>query len=342
MRRSARKWRNRVFVSLLVIVLSVAIAGCSSNNKSQKTTKELTKVNLRLSWLVKGEYAPLFVAQQKGYFKDEGLDVNIEEGSEKAIPTQLLVTGQDQFAYITANDYVLARDKGMKLTMVADFLQKSPQIVMARPGTKLDSPADMAGKSMVDTAGGTLGQILGPFLKANGVDPKSVKLVITDQGAKYNAFLKGDVDFLSAYATNDLPLLTAQTGNKFPTISIADFGFNILAHGLVASQDYVAKNPNVVKGMIRAIQKGVDFTVKNPEEAADLIQGLFPEKLKKDVTRLQVAQTIKLFHTDATKDKPYGWQAAEDWDRTIKILKDNGFLKNPENASNYYTNDYIK
>lgn len=352
-----------VLLTLVVTVVFTLVAGCAPKPAAEGITEEVTaeetkeieeatpeeapspelaKVNLRLSWLVKGEYAPLFVALNKGYFEEEGIEMNIIEGSEKATPTQLLISGEDQFAYIAADDVIRARAAGMPVVMVANILRKTPQIVMALPETKMDNPQDMAGKKLVDTAGGTLTLILKAFLQANGVDPASVEVVIADWGAKNTLFLEGDVDMMSAYGTNDLPTLQIETGLDFNYFSVADYGFNMLAHGLVVSEEYLKNNPDVIRGVIKAVQRGVEFTIDNPEEAADISTSLYPENLKQDITRLQVEQTIKHFYSENTEGKPIGWQSEEDWERTVTIIYENGGVDSREEATKYFTNELIE
>ena len=186
--------------------------------------KELTPINLRLSWKYKGEYAHLFAARELGYFAEEGLDVNILEGSDKASPIQLLVSGDDQFAYLDPTKTIPAIHQGMDLLIVGTFLQKMPVGVATLSDVKNDGPQDMIGKKIVDTAGSTGTIIMEPFLKLNGIDPSKVELVIADSGAKTSMFLGRQVDMMSGYITNDFPVLEVTQGVKLNTWLFADYG----------------------------------------------------------------------------------------------------------------------
>ncbi len=331
-------------IGMVLLMATGASTFCFANGSSDDSTageNGLTPVNLRLSWLIKGEYAHLFVAQELGYFAEEGIDITILEGSEKATPAQLLVSGDDQFSYLAADDAIVARSKGMKIKMTSCYLQKLPQVVMALPEVKLETPADMAGKTIVDTAGGSMQMILDAFLSYNGVDTDSVNLIIADWGAKTAAFLNGNVEMMAGYSTNDLATLEAKTGKDFNYFFIGDFGFNMMAHGLVASDKYIEENPEIVAAVNRAVRRGAEYTVAHPEEAADLMYSLFPDKLNKEITRNQVARTIELFSTEETEGKPYGWISEDSLERTIAIMYDNGALDSREPVGEYYTNAFI-
>ncbi len=338
--RGKRFWKTAMVVLMVLSVSALCFAGGAAETVEEEGG--LTPINLRLSWLVKGEYSHLFVAQEKGYFEEEGIDINILEGSEKATPIQLLISGDDQFSYLAADDMIVARTKGMDVKMTSCILQKLPQVVMAMPDVKLDGPADMAGKKVVETAGGSLPVVLDAFLSYNGVDPDSVELVIADWGAKTAAFLNGDVEMMGGYATNDLATMEAKMGMEFNYFFLGDYGFNMMAHGIVASTEYIEENPEIVAAVNRAVRRGAEYTVAHPVEAADIMSALFPDSLVKEITRKQVERTIELFTTPETEGKPLGWISEDSLEQTISILYDNGAIDSREPVGNYYTNEFIE
>lgn len=304
--------------------------------------KELTKINLRLSWKYKGEYAHLFAAREMGYFAEEGLDVNILEGSDKASPIQLLVQGEDQFAYLDPTKTIPAIHQGMDLLIVGTFLQKMPVGIATKATIKNDGPQDMVGKKVVDTAGSTGSLIMEPFLKLNNIDPASVELVIADGGAKTSMFLGDQVEMMSGYITNDFPVLEVTQGVKLNKWLFADYGYNMLMHGILGSREYIEKNPEVTAGLVRAIQRGSKWAYENPEEAAKMMHELFPDILPEELTVAQWNEATKLFFTDNSKGQPYGWQSEADWEDTINKLYETGVIEERfDDVNKYFTNDYI-
>ena len=331
--------QKKILVVLIALMLMVSFAGCGA---SAGGDGELKDVSLRLSWFVKGEFTHLLVAKELGYFEEEGLNVEIREGSEKVIPTQLLVNGEDDFAYIAASDMLIARDKGMDLIMAMCTLQKNPVGVMSFPDAGISSPADMVGKKIIDTAGGSLSSFWEPFLKTNNVDPDDVELIIADWGAKNTSLLNGEVDGVSAFATNELASLRVEEGKNFNFFAAADYGYNLMAHGIITSRDYYRDNPDVVEGMVRAVQRGMQYMRENPEEAARIAAELYPDNLEEAITLEQVKETIRYYHTPNSEGMPLGWVELEDLQSTADVLYESGALEKPvEDLESTFTNEFL-
>ena len=128
---------------------------------------------------------------------------------------------------------------GMDLLVVGTFLQKMPVGIATYADVPNAGPQDMIGKSIVDTAGSTWTMLMPAFLNANNVNPDDVELIIADWGAKTTMFLDRDVDMTAGFVTNDFQLLEVDQGVALNYWLIADYGFNMLAHGIVASRDYI-------------------------------------------------------------------------------------------------------
>jgi NitT/TauT family transport system substrate-binding protein len=184
-------------------------------------------------------------------------------------------------------------------------------------------------------------------MRTQGLEPDDAELLVTDWGAKQPMFLEGDVPLMSTYTTNEVAMIEVDLDRELNVWMLADYGFNILAHGIVTSEKYEADNPAVVRGINRAVARAAAWTVENPEEAAGRSAALFADVLgdgdliSEEVVLRQVEETIKLYHTPNTLDKPCGWIAEADAERTISLLFDNGAIENRDPVSEYYTNDYI-
>lgn len=339
-----KKWFS---IGLLVVGATVLAACGAQATEAPDEPEELVPVNIRLSWLVKGEFVHVYMAKELGYFEEEGLDVTILEGSPDVTPMQLIVSGEDQFAYVALDDVARGRSEGMPLIMTSSFLQINPQSIASLAPLENNGPPDLVGKTVVETPGGTLAMIWPAFMRSQGLEPEDAELLVVDWGAKQPMFLEGDVELMSTYETNDAVFVEVGLGRDLNTWKIADYGFNILAHGIVTSEQYMADNPDVVRGMNRAVARAAAWTVENPEEAARRLAALFADVLgdsdlvSEEVTLRQVAETIKLYHTPNTLDKPCGWIDESDAERTISLLFDNGGIENRDPVSAYYTNEFI-
>ncbi len=346
-----KKW----FVISLLVVAAAVLAACGTQATEEPAVEEpaveepveLTPVNIRLSWLVKGEFVHVYMAKEQGFFEDCGLDVSVLEGSPDVTPMQLIVSGDDQFAYVALDDVARGRAQGMPLFMTSSFLQTSPQSISALAPLENNGPQDLVGKTIVETPGGTLAMIWPAFMASQGLTVDDAELLVVDWGAKQPAFLEGEVPLMSSYITNDVVMIEVDLDTALNTWKIADYGFNILAHGVVTSEQFAADNPDAVRCMTNAVQRGAAWTVENPEEAAKQLSAIFADSIgdsdlvSEDVTIEQVARTIQLYHTPNTLNEPCGWIAEEDAERTISLLFDNGGIESRDPVSEYYTNEYI-
>lgn len=341
-----RKW----FAIGLLAVAATVLAACGAQATEAPAVdepEELVPVNIRLSWLVKGEFVHVYMAKELGYYEEEGLDVTVLEGSPDVTPMQFVVSGEDQFAYVALDDVARGRSEGMPLLMTSSFLQINPVSIAALAPAVNNGPQDIVGKTIVDTPGGTLALIWDAFMRSQGLEPDDAELLVADFGAKTPMFLEGDVELMSTYETNDAVQVEIGLGRDLNTWKIADFGFNMLAHGIVTSEQFKEDNPDVVRGMNRAVARAAAWTVENPEEAGRRLAALFVDVLgdsdlvSEDVTIGQVLETIKLYHTPNTLNEPCGWIAEADAERTISLLFDNGGIENRDPVSAYYTNEFI-
>src|SRR5262245_24716018 len=150
------------------------------------------KLTVRFTWKLKGEYAPLFVALDKGYYKAEGLEVDLAEGSGAQTVLKLVSAGTEQFGYGPAVAVAQAVSKGMPVQVVSLYQTKAPMGVIAFPGMTLKTPKDLEGKRLAVSVGETFGDMLGTFTKMNNVDIEKIKRVQMADAARSAQFLSKD------------------------------------------------------------------------------------------------------------------------------------------------------
>jgi ABC-type nitrate/sulfonate/bicarbonate transport system substrate-binding protein len=296
-------------------------------------------VTIRLSWKIKGEFAPLFVAVQKGFYTSRGVNVRVLEGSGAGPTLTALANGNDEFAYVGAIETAQGVGQDMPIVMVANYIRKSP-IVLAS-FNPLGSPKDLEGKSLATSPQDTFQRIWEAFARANGVDASKVRLVNLDPSARLAQFLQGRLDVLSAFYTNEVPVVEARSGRRLHVLWVADYGFNILGHGLVTSVRFAEQNPQIVRAVIAGTTEGFNYTLRHPLEAADIVIKLFPDALDRDTTPLQISATLELLRTKAVAGHPLGWNPPDEWQRTIEILSRGGLLEKRKLPTQYFTNLFI-
>ena len=181
-------------MALLLTALAIAEAPCNFAN-----AQDLEKLTVRFTWKLKGEYAPLFVALDRGYYKTEGLDVQLSEGNGAQNVLKAVASGNEQFGYGPAIAAAQAISQGLPVKVVAVYQTSTPMGVIAFPDTPLKVPKDLEGKRLAISVGETFGDMIRPFTRINHVDLSKIQLIQMDASARTIQFLTHKTDVMSVY-----------------------------------------------------------------------------------------------------------------------------------------------
>src|SRR5713101_7344392 len=234
----------------------------------QASAQALEKVTVRFTWKLKGEYAPLFVALDKGYYKSEGLDVDLAEGSGAQTVLKLLASGNEKFGYGPAVSAAQAVSQGLPLKVVALYQTKAPMGVISFPDVPLKTPKDLEGKRLAISVGETFGDMLGPFTRINNVDIGKIQQIQMDASARTTQFLTRKIDVMSVYLSNEWPQIEKRANVKFNMLRVSDFGLNLLGASVIVGNAFAEQNPEAVKKLLRATAKGYRDAMADPKGAA--------------------------------------------------------------------------
>ncbi len=298
------------------------------------------KLTVRFTWKLKGEYAPLFVALDKGYYKAEGLDVDLAEGSGAQTVLKLLAAGNEKFGYGPAVSAAQAISQGLPIKVVALYQTKAPMGVISFPDVALKTPKDLEGKRLAISVGETFGDMLGPFCRINNVDIEKIQRIQMDASARTAQFLTRKIDVMSVYLSNELPQIEKRANVKFNVLRVSDFGLNLLGASIIVGNAFAEQNPQAVKKLLSATAKGYKDAMANPKEAAKIMAKHMKVPEQPDVLDAQVEATVG--STNAPAGKPIGWQSQADWEANLKLLKETGGISEVKPLAAYFTNDYLQ
>ncbi len=302
--------------------------------------QNLEKVTVRFTWKLKGEYAPLYVALEKGYYKAEGLDVQLSEGNGAQNVLKALAAGNEKFGYGPAVAAAQAVSQGLPVKVVALYQTSAPMGVIAFPETPLKGPKDLEGKRLAISVGETFGDMIRPFTRLNNVDLSKIQLIQMDSSARTMQFLTRKIDVMSVYLSNELPQLEKRAGVKFNVIKVTDYGLNVLGSSMYVSNAFVEQNPETVKKLLRATAKGYRDAMADPKAAAKMMAKHMQVPEQPDVLDQQVQATV--VSTNAPAGKPLGWQADADWQANLNLLKETGLIPDIKALNVYFTNDHLQ
>lgn len=337
----------RSVLILLTLVLLAAACGGDDDGDGGGGSEEaagsgLTPVTFRLDWIVDGSHTCFYAAESNGYFRDEGLDVQILEGAGSGTTATLVANGSNDFGFSDAGVVAKTINDGAAITMVADIFQRNPAVIISLKESNISGPEDLVGKSIGGTTGEAPLQLLPAYLSANGVNPDEVDVVNVDPASKPAAVLQKRVDAIVGYSSSDLPIIEAQAPDQLNVQYYADFGVVTLSNGIITSDEMISENPDAVRGFVAAVQKGFEFCEEDQEGAVGMLVDLFPQTVNPDQATIALREVIANLHTERTQDEPIGFMNTDDWAETLETLEQYAELTGPKPPEEYFTNDFIE
>ena len=265
--------RNRLLLGV-VMAVSLLMAACSNTNNSTSGTSsedQLTQVKLQLKWVPQAQFAGYYVAMEKGYFKEEGLDVTIVPGGPDIVPEQQVANGAADIGIGWVASLLPHQEQGLPLVQIAQIYQKSGLLLVSKKEAGIESPKDLAGKKVGNWMGGNEFEILALFDKY-GLDPNK-DLSFVKQGFTMDQFLSGELDAASAMTYNEYQVVLEQgvLESDLSVIDMNDEGVAMLEDNLFANKEWLADNKEVAAAFIRASIKGWQDAIKDPEAAVDAV-----------------------------------------------------------------------
>ena len=294
------------------------------------------QVNVRFSWKLKGEYAPMYVAQEKGYYAREGISVRMGEGAGAQAALGGLLQGQEDAVLLPGVFAMTAINKGMPIKLIALYHPKTPLALISMPDKPVRTPKDLEGKSIATSIGETGTAYLDTFCKINGVDCSKVRRVQVNSQARVPQFMQRQVDVVSVYQTNDLPILQAAQSTQFVVLEMDKFGLIVPGMALVSSDATIAKKPEALRKLLKAVGDGVADTKKDPAEAARLLMKNWSGSPSLSVVTAQVKATVDAIPAPA--GHPVGWIDEKVIAETQDLLKASGEIETAKPLDAYYTN----
>ena len=320
---------SKILILCLILVLVVS-CGKSKNNQ---------KIKIVLDWVPNTNHTGLYVAKDLGYFKEEGLDVEIVQPPEGST-TALIGAGGAEFG-ISFQDTLaksFAKENPVPVTAVAAILQHNTSGIISLKEKGIDSPKKLEGKKYATWEDNIEQAILKKLVTDDKGDFSKVKLIpytITDVVTG----LKTDVDAVWVYYAWD-GIATERAGLQTNFLKIRDYGEELDYYSpvIIANNDFLKKNPEIAKKVLKAIKKGYEYAMKNPEESAKILVKNSPEL---DINLVTASQKwiSKEYQSDA---KEWGIIDASPWNRFYEWLYKNKAVEREIPKDFGYSNEYLK
>lgn len=319
---------RRLVLSLIGLVTLAACAG-----PVPTPTRAITSLRVPVGYIPSVQFAPFYVAIDKGYFAEEGLAVDLDYSFETN-GVQLVGANSIPFAVASGEQVLLARAQGLPVTYVFAWFQKFPLAIVSKPGAGITTPADLKGKHIgTPSLQGASYVGLRALLAYAGIQDSEV--TITDVGFNQAAALSaGQVEAVVVYSNNEPVRLVAQ-GEALNTLYVSDY-VPLASNGLLTNATVIAQQPDRVRAFVRAFRRGLQDALADPA-AAYAICKKYVTNIADDQVELDVLKaTLVLWQADRL-----GYAEAGAWDNMHTLLRDTGLLTAPVEVPKAYTNDFV-
>jgi len=329
---------NNYSLKLLALIIPFLVTSCALSPSSPTVTtspSELNHIRLPMGYIPSVQYAPFYVATEKGYFKDAGLDVEFDYKYETD-GVSLVAANELQFAIVSGEQVPLARAQGLPVVYVLSWWKDYPVAVTSFRDENIHQPTDLAGKKIgIPGLFGASYVGLIALLNAGGLQEKDI--ILDSIGFnQVEALVAGQEQAIVVYANNE-PIQLEAKGYAVDTLRVADH-VQLASNGLITNETTIANNPDLVRRMVRATLKGISDTLDNPDEAFEICKKYVEGLASADqVVQRQILDTsIEFWKTE----KP-GYSDPAAWENMQQVLLDMGLLAQPIELSKAFTNDFV-
>jgi NitT/TauT family transport system substrate-binding protein len=279
------------------------------------------KVVFQLDWLPGGDKAPIYVCIHEGFCEKAGLDVSIASGRGSTEAISRLAAGSSDVGVSDIGALMAARAKeGVKVTAVLSIFNKGPHAFYVLKGGPINAIADVKGKSIATSPFTSSNVYLPLVLKDQNIAEGDVKLIKADPGALGPMLMTGNVDGIIAWMT-DFTRYTNQAkaaGKEIVALPWSAAGLDLYSASLLASDDFLAKRPDVARRFVQAYKQSIEFAKANPDKAAAAVTAMVPE-LKSEDVQGSLNDTLPLIYNEVTQKDGLGVfepsRLAETWKR---------------------------
>lgn len=336
----------RYSISILAFIL--LLAGCvpiapvaespATAASNPAATQAPVSLTLAMGYIPSVQFAPFYVAQERGYFRDAGLDVMFRYGLESDL-LKLVGVNELQFMIGSGEEVILGRSQGLPVRYVMRWYRKFPVVLFAKTSQGIAAPADLVGKQ-VGLPGLFGASYVGweAIVYGSGLDATRVRLQSIGF-TQASAISQNQVDAAIDYVANG-PVQLRLAGEQVTVIPVSDF-VDLPSNGIITNEKTIAERPELVQALVDALMRGLADTLADPDAAFEISLRAVPEAggSQAQVSRAVFDESLKL------------WQAGPDeigrsdpaaWANAATFMQQMGLIQTAVAAEELFTNRFIR
>lgn len=319
---------------LIILGMALVLSACTSKNPANGSG-ELTTIRLPMGYIPNIQFAPFYVAIEKGYFREAGIDLELDYKFETD-GVALVGAGDLPFAIASGEQVLLARAQGLPVTYIAAWYQEYPVSVVAKSELGVLIPQDLKGKK-IGLPGLFGANYVG--LRALLFEAKMSESDLTLDSIGFNQvelLATGEQDVIVGYTANE-PIQLRARGIPVTEIRVADY-VQLASNGILTSEKVISEDPDLVRRFVGAFLKGLADTIANPDEAFELSEPHIPNFAELDAgVQKQVLETS----IEQWKAERLGYSDPQSWENMQAILLNMGLITEEMDLNKAFTNEFI-
>lgn len=330
---------NRQRMIWLVPILLLALVGLPGGCGVSREGTSSQKVTLAMGFVPNVQFAPFYVALDKGYFAEEGIELEFDYGWETDL---LKLVGSDElkFAIASGDQVILARSQGLPIVYIMNWYRRFPVCIVSLTETGIREPSDLVGLR-VGTPALYGASYIGwrAFLDVVGIDEADVELISIGY-TQVAALSERQVDAAICYAMNE-PVQLQAAGQSVDIMYVADYA-NLVSNGLITNERTIRELPELVQGMVRATLRGLIYTLEYPDEAFDISLEHVPEAAN-DADTEAINRAILERSVESWRATPeeLGLSDKVEWEIALEVMHRMGLVDGEGDVTTMFTNQFV-
>lgn len=330
-------YKRHSLFPMVMIIFALVLAACGRTNSRTPQSTLPTPVTLQLQWVTQAQFAGYYVALDKGWYLEEGINLTIRPGGPDISPIDSVRTGTAEFGTSLLADIIVASQQANDLVSIAQIQQTNGLLLIAKKDSGITGPKDFAGKKVGVWLGNWEAQF-DALIAKEGIKANDFTLV--SQGFSMESFINGELDVASAMIYNEYYVVLESNikPEDITIINYADYGLDFPGDGLFTSAKITQENPDLCTRMLRASLRGWQYAIENPEEATDIV--LKYDKSGVQTRDHQLSMMREIIKLVQVKLRPLGYTDRNDVRRVIDTLYSYKVLNTQIDPDIVFTNSF--
>lgn len=329
---------KKIIATCLSLSLAVGLFACT-NTPESSNNESLKKVDFILDWTPNTNHTGLFVAKEKGYLKEVGIDLDIKQPSEDST-SDLIINNKAPFGIYFQDTMASKLSKNAPITAVAAIIEHNTSGIVSAKDKNILSPKDMVNKTYGTWNDPVELAMIESLMKKENADFKKVTLVPNSDSNSISAIENGLFDSAWIYYGWD-GYLAESLGIKTNFFYLKDFdkALDFYSPIIIANNDYLKENKDEAKAILNAIKKGYQYAIDHPQEAAEILIKHVPE-LKEKSEFIKASQTYLSKHYAEDK-ATWGKIDPKRWNDFYTWVNKNKITQTPIEMNAGFSNEYL-